>query len=445
MPKIKFMGSAGMVTGSNFLITSENENKILIDFGMFQGTTDKEELNYDKLGFDPAGIKGVFLTHAHLDHCGRLPLLIKGGYKGKIYMTPPTMAIVEIILNDAAGIQAEDVKHIPLYNLDDVYKTIQAIETVEYGKEVVIENFIVNFKDAGHILGASSIIVKDTLSKKTFVFSGDLGNTPQDIVRPTELIDSADVVVMETTYGSRAHPNDEPSLILQEEINKIEKRGGVLLIPAFSVERTQEILHRINHLKSENKIRSDTPVFLDSPMGIRTTTVFRQYKDYYNDELISHSDDPFRFEGLVITEDSRDSREILKANEPKVIIAGSGMMSGGRILYHALNYIDRSDTTVLFVGYQAEGTLGRKILGGARKARIKEKNINIKASTREIKSLSSHADQGKLLNWILHIKGVQKVFLVHGEDVERNDFANILKSKSKLEIYMPKINEEFEV
>ncbi|MBP6882267.1 MAG: MBL fold metallo-hydrolase, partial [Candidatus Levybacteria bacterium] len=312
-------------------------------------------------------------------------------------------------------------------------------------KPLTIGDLVVTFRDAGHILGSSSIEVVDQKDKKKIVFSGDLGNTPEDIVRPTYFIDAADVVVMESTYGSSSHPDDVPTQILQEEINQTEKTGGVLLIPAFSIERTQEILHRIHHLKKEKKIKEDTPVFLDSPMGIRTTIIFRDFKEFYNEELRGHTDDPFSFEGLVVSENSRDSKEIIKAMNPKVILAGSGMLSGGRILHHAANYLGRDTTRLLFVGYQSEETLGRKVLDGEKKIMIDKQHVTVRAHIRQIESFSSHADQPKLMNWLKSMKGVQKVFLIHGEDPQRTALAAKIKSDLKInDIILPKLGESFE-
>lgn len=438
-------GSSGEVTGSSYLLTSLAGTKLLVDFGMFQGGDKASSYNYQKLEFNPAELDAVVLTHAHLDHCGRLPMLVFRGFKGSIYMSEPTRSLVEVILNDSARIAADDKTHEPLYREDEVEQVLKMIKTVVYDKPLTIGDLVVTFRDAGHILGSSSIEVVDQKDKKKIVFSGDLGNTPEDIVRPTYFIDAADVVVMESTYGSSSHPDDVPTQILQEEINQTEKTGGVLLIPAFSIERTQEILHRIHHLKKEKKIKEDTPVFLDSPMGIRTTIIFRDFKEFYNEELRGHTDDPFSFEGLVVSENSRDSKEIIKAMNPKVILAGSGMLSGGRILHHAANYLGRDTTRLLFVGYQSEETLGRKVLDGEKKIMIDKQHVTVRAHIRQIESFSSHADQPKLMNWLRSMKGVQKVFLIHGEDPQRNALAAKIKSDLKInDVILPKLGESFE-
>lgn len=430
MKSIQFLGaSSGEVTGSSYLLTSQKDTKVLVDFGMFQGSDEIVTLNYEPLLFKPSELAGVFITHAHLDHCGRLPLLIYGGYMGKIYMTSPTRSLVEIILTDSAHIAEYENKDNPLYTMEEVYKILKMIEIVEYETPIKLEDLTVTFKDAGHILGSASIEVVDTTNNKKIVFSGDLGNTPQDIVKPTTLIDSADYVVMESTYGDKNHPKEDPSQILMEEINQVENTQGVLLIPAFSLERTQELLHRINHLKKEGKVRADTPVFLDSPMGIRATMVFKDFKTFYNKELQEHTDDPFSFEGLVITEEARDSKEIIKAMEPKVIIAGSGMLSGGRILHHAEHYLSRKNTRLLFVGFQSEETLGRKISEGAKNAYINDRQVKVNATIRHIESLSSHADEQKLIDWLKHIKGVNTVFLTHGEQMQQEVLTKGIKDQ----------------
>jgi metallo-beta-lactamase family protein len=444
MKKIKFLGAAGDVTGSNFLITASDDSEMLVDFGMFQGPKAMVKENYKPLGFKPSGLKGVVLTHAHLDHCGRLPMLVFGGYQGKVYMTAPTYSLIDVVLHDAARIAEENMEYEPLYGIEEVEKLLGMVEIVEYNKPFTFGPFRVVLKDAGHILGSASVAVTDTNDNKTIVFSGDLGNSPEDIVKPTEYFESGDYVVMEATYGDSDHPKDDPVQILQEEINAAEKDGGVLLIPAFSLERTQEILHKIHHLKKDGKIKADTPVFLDSPMGIRATAVFKNYKEFYNEELQSHFADPFSFEGLVITESAKDSKEILKAMEPKVIIAGSGMVSGGRMVHHAGTYLPRPSTRILFVGYQAAETPGRKILEGAKSVWIDEKHVTVKAHVRRIQSFSAHADQSKLVEWLRHIKNVKEVFLVHSDTEQRQTFANkIIQDLHLQNVILPEIGQEY--
>lgn len=446
MKKIRFLGASGEVTGSCYHVIASDGTQILVDLGMFQGPKEITTLNYKELQFNPSEIKAVVLTHAHLDHCGRLPLLVYGGFNGKIYMTAPTAALVDVILTDAAKIAQEKIDYEPLYGPDEVLKTLKMIETITYEDEINIGGFTATFKDAGHILGSASIEVVDKQDKTKMIFSGDLGNTPEDIIKPTVYSDNGDIVVMETTYGDKDHKKENPTDIIQEEINTIENGNGVLLIPAFSLERTQEILHKIHHLKKDGKIRMDTPVFMDSPMGIRATEIFKQFREFYNEELQSHTDDPFSFEGLATTLEARDSKEIIKAMDPKVIIAGSGMLSGGRMLQHAFNYLPRPTTRILFVGYQAEETLGRQIVQGRRNITLFGKPVKIRANVRAIESLSSHAGQTKLVEWLKHIKGAKKVFLIHGDKQQRLAFADKIKKELQIpHVFIPENGDEIEL
>lgn len=436
MQTIQFLGAAGIVTGSTYLLTGSDGKQLLVDMGMFQGTRDIVAMNYQSLPFDAKKLSGVILTHAHLDHCGRLPLLVYAGFSGKVYMTSPAKALAELVLSDAAMVARENTTWMPLYTEDEVEKLLGMIEVVNYDTPFSIENFSVTLRDAGHILGSAIVEIVDqkaTGAIKKVVFSGDMGNYPEDLVRSTAMISDADAVVMESTYGDKIHPKEDTSHVLMEEINKIENAKGILLIPAFSLERTQELLHRLHHLKKEKKIGTDTSIFLDSPMGIRATLIFKDFKTFYNNELASHTDNPFDFSGLLITEDARDSKKIMKVPPPKVIIAGSGMMSGGRILHHAAKYLGQETTRLLFVGYQGEETTGRMILEGAKKVWINDMHIHIKAKIRNLETMSSHADQPKLLGWLKHIQGVKKVFLTHGEQEQRRVLAH--KIKTSLGIY----------
>lgn len=443
MSNLTFYGASSIVTGSSYLLELDGV-RIVVDLGMYQEDDKTESNNTKPLPFDVNSIDAVLITHAHLDHCGRLPLLIKEGFTGNIYMTSATKDIVEISLNDSAKIaerKEEEEQIAPIYTQEDVEKVIYKIKVVEYGSELNIGTLKIYFRDAGHILGSASIEIHG--NENIVVFSGDLGNTPEDIVRPTETISKADVVVMESTYGGRKHAIEDVYTVLQHEINEIESTNGVLIIPAFSIERTQELIHRIGHLYRNNKISKDTPIYVDSPMAIAVTEVFKKYPDLYNEE-IANDTDPFEFETLISTPTSRESKEIYKYENAKVIIAGSGMMNGGRVHYHLKNYASLHNTRILIVGYQAENTLGRQIEEGAREITLFDESIQINATVNKIESMSSHADEPKLLSWLEHIQGVKKVFIVHGEDESRIALEQEIKTKQPtMQVYLPSKGESF--
>ncbi len=446
--KIKFLGAAGTVTGSCYLLTSDKGGSILIDCGLFQGTREIDSLNYGKLECDPSELLGVVLTHAHLDHCGRLPLLFKGGLNTQIWMTEPTYDLTVLSLYDTAKINKEDKKNNALYGENDVDEIIKFFKTVEYEVPFKVGPFSVTMRDAGHIIGSTSLeIVDESVNEgtKKIVFSGDLGNSPEPLVRATEMIDSSDVVVMESTYGDRLHPKDDPAIKIQAEINEVEKSGGVLLIPAFSIERSQELLHLIHHLKKDGKVKPETEIVFDAPMGQKATVIFEKYQKYYNPELLGDlkDSDPFSFQGLNVIEKHEDSIKVADSAGPKVIIAGSGMMTGGRILGHAETYLPLDSTRLLIVGYQGEGTLGRKILEGVKEVNIKGKPVKVNATVTETQSMSSHADQAQLMEWLSKIKNIQKLFLTHGEDEPRTILEEkITKEIGIKNIDLPALNEE---
>lgn len=442
--QLSFLGASGTVTGSAYLLETADRHTALVDFGMFQ-EEGKTDINFQPLSFDAKKLDAVFVTHAHLDHCGRLPLLIKQGFTGSIFLTEATKAIAEIALLDAAHIAMEDTTHPPLYTPEDVEKTLQQMQIVAYDRQISVGDFLATFRNAGHILGSASItIAEKDHPEKTIIFSGDLGNTPEDLIQPTEPMREGQIVVMESTYGDRIHLHQDPSAILQKEIATIAANHGILLIPAFSIERTQEILHRLYHLQKLDKIVTTIPTFLDSPMAIRVTEVFEKYRKLYNDET-KHDDHPFTFPDLTLTPTSEESKAIIKTPAPKIIIAGSGMMSGGRILHHLVNYASLPTTQILFTGYQANGTLGRTVLDGVKQVMINKQPVEINAGITAIESLSSHADQPKLLQWLKQIKGIKQVFLTHGENEARQILAAQIQQTLKIEsIILPEQNTSYQ-
>lgn len=446
--KIKFLGASGTVTGSSYVLTSGGGTSILIDLGMFQGPPEIDKLNYLPFDYDISTLSGVILTHAHLDHCGRMPILVKNGFRGNIYMTPATADLTELSLFDSAKIAKEDKSQI-LYTTADVINLVKQFVTIDYHKEIHIGDFILTFKDAGHILGSASLEIIDknaTSEFKKVVFSGDLGNTPSLLEKETEFIDSSDIVVMETTYGDRLHPNENPVLALQTEINAVETNGGTLLIPSFSLDRTQELLHIMVHLKKENKIKNETAIILDSPMAEKATKIYVDYPKLFNSHVQSDYKigQLFDFPGLEVTTNWKQSQALHIRQEPKVIIAGSGMMTGGRIVGHAEYYLKNPSTRLMIVGYQAEGSLGRKLLEGEKNVLINGINVEVKGTVHNTQAMSSHADQEQLLKWFKNINGVKKLFLTHGDNSSREAFSKKVKEELEIsDITLPNQNQEF--
>lgn len=449
--KIQFLGASGTVTGSCYFLTSQAGKSIFIDCGIFQGSLELENRNYNRFQCDVASAQGMVLTHAHMDHCGRIPRLFDQGFERPIYMTDPTRDIAEITLFDSAKINTFEKGKTGLYTKDDVERVIRYFRSAEYHKPFSIGDFAIIMYDAGHILGSTSLEIVDRSAStgiKKIVFSGDIGNYPQDLIKKTEFLESADAVVMESTYGCKTHPNENATDLLQSEINEIEKVGGTLLIPAFSIERSQEIVHHIFHLKIDGKIKDETPIFLDGPMSQKVTEVFKLYPDLYNSEFKNDfaTRNPFFYPNLGIIESKEDSFKIDEVVGPKVIIAGSGMMNGGRILYHAAKYLIHPGNRLFIVGYQAEETLGRQILDGEREVEIDGQHITIRAHVGSTEVMSSHADQPRLLEWLKHIQGVNKVFLTHGEDDSRQKLAEQIKGQIGIsDVTLPKMNEVFDM
>ncbi len=430
---LTFCGAAGQVTGSNHLLTS-GRHKILVDCGLFQGGSDSEEENFKDFMYDPAEIEAVFITHAHLDHVGRLPKLFQDGFRGKIYSTPATRDCAELILLDSEKLicQAAERHGKPEFcTTGTVEQVMKLWHGVEYHQELQHGDFFATFFDAGHILGSSSIAIK--AEGKTIVFSGDIGNYPAPIIKPTEFPVDADYVVMEATYGNEVHdPEATRRDSLEKVIRETVARGGVLMIPAFALERTQEILYFMNELFAEGRIPR-VPVFVDSPLAIKLTSIYHKYRRYFNaaaNQAIQEGDDIFNFPGLHLTLTAELSKAINEVPAPKIIIAGSGMSHGGRIMHHELRYLSDPLNTILFIGYQAVGSLGRAIMEGAKEISIFGEPITVEAHIEKITSYSAHADLPKLLQWVSGTKKtVKHVFVVHAETDRSSNLVAELKDK----------------
>lgn len=445
--KIKFLGAAGTVTGSSYVLESSHGTKVLIDLGMFQGLPEIEKLNNQPYAYDCSQLDGAILTHAHLDHCGRLPILLPKGFQGDIWMTAPTQELAQLTLLDTAKIAKMDKKK-ALFDKELAEQTFERFRLADYHEEFQIGDLSITFFNAGHLLGAASILIEDRLasdSMKKAVFSGDLGNSPEKLLQELEMIPQADVVVMESTYGDRLHPHEIAADQLAAEIQAVERNGAALLIPSFALERTQELLHIIKHLKEENRVHRETAVFMDSPMALKATKTYLNYPMEFSDHIQQElqGQNPFDFPGMEVLMSREESEAIHKRPGPKVILAGSGMMAGGRIVGHAAHYLPMKSTRLFFVGFQGEGTLGRQIAEGATEVMIDKQNVPIRATVSRTHSMSSHADQSQLLQWLKHIQGVKKVFLTHGENIPRTALSEKVKTDLGIsDVFLPNLNQE---
>lgn len=446
--RLHFHGAAGEVTGSNHILETE-KYRIMVDCGLFQGARMAEKQNYEPLAYDVKDISVVVLTHAHLDHCGRLPLLWKLGYRKKIWATPATRDLAELIMTDAANImlhEAEEDGQEPLYVAADVAGVLGLFEDVEYETPTeILKGVTIELFDAGHVLGSSSVVIK--ADNRKICFSGDLGNHPVPILRHPVTPPEADVVIMETTYGNRLHEDGQNRKAkLRAVIRQAAAKKGTLLIPAFALERTQEILYELHELMNEGAIPA-MPIFLDSPLAIAATQVYYLYDRYYDDDALllqKNGADLFKFPLLKITATSGQSKAIKEFPDPKVVIAGSGMMEGGRIIHHASDFLELESTILAIVGYQGEGTLGRRLYDNERKVKIKGHWVHVRAHVVAITAYSAHADQADLHTWLKGFKKKPKqVFLVHGEPDSAADFAKLIGDQYSP--YVPKKDEVFEI
>lgn len=450
--KLSFYGGVRSVTGSNYLIEA-GDTRALIDCGLHQGSYVCELDNYDAFLYDPASIDVLFITHAHIDHIGRVPKLYRDGFRGKIFSTPPTKEFAEELLLDSMDLLKREAKRCgkePIYKTEDVESVMSLWETADYHKTIVVKDITAKLYDAGHILGSSSVMLE--AEGKKIIFSGDLGNAPASLIKEFEEIKEADYAVMESTYGDRLHQDVLLRRhLLEDVIEDTLKRKGALIIPAFAMERTQELLYELNELVENGRIPR-VPVFLDSPLAIKLTAIYKKYErdsQYFDQESIRSirgGDAIFQFPGLQMVLKTKDSRRIKDTPNPKIIIAGSGMSQGGRIVYHEKEYLPDGNSTLLFVGYQAENSLGRKILDGAKEVQIMDEMIPVRARIKNIDGYSAHADQSLLLKWLQPMKhGLKAVYLVHGEDDQINPLAQRIRDFMAIRAVVPKVGETIEL
>jgi len=435
--KLQFFGATGFVTGSCHLLSFE-EYKILLDCGMFQGREGKK--SHQDFAFNPKDIDAVLLSHAHLDHSGLLPKLVKKGFSGNIYCTTPTKDLAKVVMEDSGKIQEFETKwdnkrlrkegkplRKPLYTVKDAKKTIPFLKGVEYNQMInPLPGLNVVFRNAGHILG--SAIIEVFAEGKKLVFSGDLGQMHAPIIDDPSFIEKADYVICESTYGGRNHETKtKKRQLLTKAVRDAEKNKGKLIIPCFAIERSQEIIYYLNELIEKKKVPC-IPMFVDSPMSMKATEVFIDHTENYDEEardMLARGDKPFEFDCLKFIKSSEDSKSLNDLQGPAVIIASSGMCSGGRIKHHLLHHLSKKSTIMLFVGFQAYGTLGRRILEGQKKVRIYGWRVRNNADIRRVDGFSSHADQTQLLKWIHGFKTKPQLIFVHGE----TDQAEALKKK----------------
>ena len=463
---ITFLGAARNVTGSKCLV-EVNGIRLLIDCGLYQERGLKN-LNWEPFHISPDKLDIVLLTHAHLDHCGLIPKLVKEGFRGRIYCTPATTEIAKIVLLDSAKIQEEDAafkqkRHnresrkgdypeIPLYTKEDAEASFSFFSSIEYEQKLDLGNGIeVVFYDAGHILGSATIklLVKSNGEERTLIFSGDIGKKNTPILQDPTVFHQADYVVMESTYGNKGTPSSAADIheILSDIINNTINNGGNVIIPSFAIERSQEVLYRLNELLRQDRI-PHIMVFLDSPMAIRVTDVFRHHTDLFDEEaaeLLRSGKHPCDLPGLQLCRTVDESKAINYIRGSVVIIAGSGMCNGGRVRHHLVNNIVRPECTILFVGYQAIGTLGRQIVDGAKTVRIHGKYFPVKAQVIKINGFSAHADKDELLQWISTFKEnpPRKVFITHGEEKVSKEFAEVVEQKLGFNTERPSLGDKY--
>ena len=466
--KITFFGASRTVTGSCHMV-EVGDKKFLIDCGMFQGRLTDQMLNYEDFPFSISEVDFVILTHAHIDHSGRIPKLYKSGFKGKIYASTATVDLCGIMLADSGHIQEKEIEWVnkkrmragkkpteAMYTAQDGLDSLEIFEGIDYEKEVVInENIKFKLHDAGHMLGSAIVDIDITEDGKTekLVFSGDLGNLNMPIINDPTYIKAADHLVMETTYGDREHGqiDDQSGKFIQILLDTIE-RGGNVIIPSFAVGRTQEILYEINKyaaMKGISERLKKIPVYVDSPLAVNATKIFESNPEYYDEEALQYllkGDNPLEFENLHFVTTSDESKALNEDRVPKVIISASGMCEVGRIKHHLKHNLYRPECTVLFVGFQAEGTLGKKILSGEKLVKIFGEEIAVNAEIRYLDAFSGHADRTGLLTWIEKMeKKPKNIFLVHGEYSAQQSFKNAVYDKFQIPCIIPKYEETYTI
>jgi metallo-beta-lactamase family protein len=494
---IQFLGAAGCVTGSQFLVSSDRA-RVVVDCGMFQGSPEEIARNRLPFAYEPESLDALILTHAHLDHCGRTPALVKAGFAGPIHATRATVDLADIVLRDSAKLQVEFAERWnrhhadeagseavaeetddeslpqrlreaepegrtetrqPLYTEADVDRTMELMRGGDYGDEIpVADGVTAVLHDAGHILGSAivELRVADGDGSRTIVFSGDLGRDDSPILRDPTPIAHADAVVVESTYGNREHaPHEQAIDDLVAAVREVSDDEGVLLVPAFAIGRTQEVIWVLDHLVREERIPR-MPLFLDSPMASRATDVYHDHPEIYDEqtrELVASGESPLEYPGQEFTDSVEQSKAIRHAKRPIMVVAASGMLTGGRIMHHLKDFLPDPSCTILFIGYQGQGTLGRHIQNGGKSARIDGQEFPIRCRVRSISGFSAHADQHELEAWLKHFGTAgtgsngrpKRVFVVHGDPDAAEEFAGRIRDDLGMDPHLPKHRERVTV
>ncbi len=462
MVKVTCLGAAGSVTGANFLVETSQGVRVLVDCGLFQGSREVEDRNWEDWGYDPKEVRNLILTHAHIDHSGRIPKLVKDGFSGNILTSPPTAELCEVMLLDSAHVQEmnaewhtrknrrrarRDVE--PLYTTKDAEESLDYLKPVEPDRVFDVEQGIkARLRNAGHILGSSivELWVEDEGRTSKIVFSGDLGKHDQLIVKDPVEIFEADCLFVESTYGNRLHRSFEESKAeLLEAIEFAVSRNEKVIIPAFALERSQEILYLLGEFSRAGKI-PDVPIYLDSPLAIKATEIFRKNKKYYDEEaraIVDRGFDPFDMPNLKLTVTTAESMKINRLQGPAIVISANGMCTAGRIKHHLKHNLWRPGASIIIAGFQAEGTTGRQIVDGAQTVKIFGEKVAVRAKVFTIGGFSAHADQADLLAWIGHFteKSKPRVFVVHGEPTASGDLARAIRERFSLEVHVPQWRE----
>jgi metallo-beta-lactamase family protein len=456
--RIRFFGAARTVTGSRHLLTLEGRN-VLVDCGLFQGRRNLREKNWEPFPVEPKSIEAVLLTHAHLDHSGYLPKLVRDGFAGPVYATPATYELCKVSLPDSGRIQEEDARlankvgsrhhpALPLYTEAQAYDALKRFVKVDYGVRIDLPGGATCvFHPAGHILGSAFAEVFLS-SGERILMSGDLGRYHMPVIRDPEPMEFAEYLVMESTYGDRLHPQEDLAARLEEILRRAFESGGSVIVPSFAIGRTQELLFHLYRLQREARMPR-MPIFVDSPMATSVTFLYERHREEHDQsmaEALARGEHVLEPDGLIFVRDRQQSKMLNSHRGPIVVIAGSGMATGGRIMHHLKHRLPDENCTVLFTGYQAEGTVGRQILEGAPVVRIHKQEVEVKARVEKLNALSAHADQAELLEWLKGFRTPPRTtFLVHGEPPAQDALASLIENDLEWKVEVPEYGDAFDL